>query len=129
MTRQEAESFVQSIVTLRETATDEQALAAIAVYPAWRADTSYSVNDRVQHGILLYKCVQAHASQESWTPDATPALWAKVSIDEWPGWVQPMGTHDAYNKGDKITYNGKHYVCTADANVYAPGVYGWEEAD
>lgn len=27
------------------------------------------------------------------------------------------------------TYNSKHYICTADANVYAPGVYGWEGAE
>ena len=40
--------------------------------------------------------------------------------------VQPTGAHDAYNKGDKVSYNGKHYVCTADANIYAPDVYGWE---
>lgn len=37
------------------------------------------------------------------------------------------GAHDAYNRGDKFSYNGKHYICTADANAYAPGVYGLEE--
>ena len=26
-----------------------------------------------------------------------------------------------------IYFKGKHYICTADANVYAPDVYGWEE--
>lgn len=41
--------------------------------------------------------------------------------------VQPSGAHDAYNRGDKVSYNGKHYICTADANVYAPDVYGWKE--
>ena len=30
--------------------------------------------------------------------------------------------------GDKVTYNGQHYVCTSDANVYAPDVYGWQLA-
>ena len=40
--------------------------------------------------------------------------------------VQPTGAHGAYNTGDKVSYNGKRYVCTADANVYAPDVYGWE---
>ena len=40
--------------------------------------------------------------------------------------VQPTGAHDAYNTGDKVSYNGKHYVCTIDANTYAPDVYGWE---
>ena len=34
--------------------------------------------------------------------------------------------HDAYNTGDKVSYNGKRYVCTIDANTYAPDVYGWE---
>ena len=29
--------------------------------------------------------------------------------------------------GDKVSYNGKHYICAADANVYAPDVYGWTE--
>ena len=33
----------------------------------------------------------------------------------------------AYNLGDKASYNGKHYICTSDANVYAPAVYVWEE--
>lgn len=128
MTRQEAENLVKSIVSLRESATDEQALEAVSIYPAWRIDNAYTIGDRIQHNSTLYKCIQAHTSQESWTPDATPALWVKVSIEEWPEWVQPTGAHDAYNKGDKVSYNGKHYISTIDANTYAPGVYGWEEA-
>ena len=42
-------------------------------------------------------------------------------------WKQPTGGHDAYKKGDKVTHNGKTWVSTADANVWEPGVYGWEE--
>lgn len=45
-------------------------------------------------------------------------------IEEFPEWVQPTGAHNIYNIGDKVSYNGQHYVCTVDANVYAPGVYG-----
>ena len=37
------------------------------------------------------------------------------------------GAHDAYNTGDKVSYNGKHYICPIDANTYAPDVHGWEE--
>lgn len=47
-------------------------------------------------------------------------------IEEFPEWVQPTGAHNTYNTGDKISYNGQHYVCTVDANVYAPGVYSWQ---
>lgn len=42
-------------------------------------------------------------------------------------WKQPTGGHDAYKKGDKVTHKGKTWVSTADANVWEPGVYGWEE--
>ena len=48
--------------------------------------------------------------------------------DEWPEWVQPTGAHNAYSNGDKITYNGKHYISTMDGNVWSPDAYpaGWQ---
>lgn len=50
-------------------------------------------------------------------------------VEEYPEFVQPQGAHDAYNTGDKITYNGKKYVCKMDGCVWSPDVYpaGWEE--
>ena len=107
---------------------DETALTGVELFPAWAVGKAYYIGDRVQYNGALYKCVQAHTSQADWTPDATPALWVAVSVDAWPEWVQPAGAHDAYHRGDKVSYRGKHYICTADANVYAPDVYGWEEA-
>lgn len=115
--------IVKSAVSL----TDEDAIEAIELFPAWSVGTAYQVNERVQYHGVLYRVVQAHTSQEDWAPDVTKALFVVVSLDEWPEWVQPTGAHDAYNKGDKVKYNGKHYISTIDANVYAPGVYGWEE--
>ena len=48
--------------------------------------------------------------------------------EEWPEWVQPTGAHDAYGVGDKVTYNGKHYVSKIAGNVWSPDAYpaGWE---
>ena len=48
--------------------------------------------------------------------------------EEWPEWVQPTGAHDCYNTGDKVTYNGQHYVSKIDGNVWSPDAYpqGWE---
>ena len=42
-------------------------------------------------------------------------------------WVQPTGAHDAYQKGDKVLYNGTVYESLIDGNVWAPDVYpaGW----
>ena len=42
--------------------------------------------------------------------------------------VQPTGAHDAYNKGDKVMFDGKVYASTIDGNVWSPLVYpnAWE---
>lgn len=107
---------------------DEDALSGVELYPAWLADTAYQIGDRVRDGDTLYKCVQAHTSQSDWRPGDTPALWTRVSIDEWPEWVQPTGAQDAYNEGDKVSHNDKHWISDVDSNVWEPGVYGWTEA-
>lgn len=33
------------------------------------------------------------------------------SADEWPEWVRPTSKDTQYHKGDKVTFNGQHYVC------------------
>ena len=128
MTRGKVKQLRQLIEQLAVTLDDESALTGVELFPAWVVGKAYAVNDRAQYNGTLYKCTQAHTSQSDWMPSATPALWKTVSVDEYPEWVQPIGAHDAYNIGDKVTYNGQHYVCTSNANVYAPDVYGWEEA-
>ena len=128
MTRDQALRYRAIIEQGAQELSDAEALAVKALYPAWAAGTAYAAGIRVVYDGKLYKCLQAHTSQAGWTPDAAPALWASVSVDAWPEWVQPTGAHDAYNTGDKVSYNGKRYVCTIDANTYAPDVYGWEVA-
>jgi hypothetical protein len=56
----------------------------VELFPTWVVGKAYAFNDRTQYNGTLYKCVQAHTSQTNWTPDAIPALWAVVSIDEYP---------------------------------------------
>ena len=126
MTRAKAKQLRQLIEQLAVTLDDETALTGVELFPTWVVGKAYAVNDRAQYNGTLYKCIQAHTSQSDWMPSATPALWKTVSLDEYPEWVQPTGAHDAYNIGDKVTYNGQHYVCTSNANVYAPDVYGWK---
>ena len=126
MTRAKAKQLRQLIAQLAVTLDDETALTGVELFPAWAIGKAYAVNDRAQYSGTLYKCILAHTSQSDWMPSATPALWKTVSVDEYPEWVQPTGAHDAYNIGDKVTYNGQHYVCTSNANVYAPDVYGWQ---
>ena len=109
--------------------TDEDALQAVELFPKWVTGHAYVVDERLQYKNVLYRVVQAHTSQVDWTPDKTPALFVVVSLDEWPEFVQPTGAHDAYKKGDKVTFEGKHYISLIDGNVYSPAAYpaGWQE--
>lgn len=131
MTKSEAKAFISALVTLREKATDEQALAVLALYPVWRSGVYYAAGVRVLYNGTLYKVLTAHTSQDDWTPDAAPSLFAKVLIpDETvvPEWEQPDSTNP-YSAGDKVTHNGKTWVSDIDNNVWEPGVYGWTELD
>lgn len=127
MTRGKAKQLRQLIERMAAALDDNTALTGVELFPPWTAGGEYAAGDRVQHGGALYKCIQAHTALADWTPDAAPALWMPVTLEEWPQWRQPIGAHDAYNTGDKVSYNGKHYISLIDANTYAPGVYGWEE--
>lgn len=125
MTRKEAENYRAKIEMAAALMSDEAALDSIELIAPWKIKEYVNVGDRRRFDGVLYKCVQAHTTQADWTPDITPALWVAVTIEEYPEWVQPTGAHDAYNIGDKVTYNGNHYVCDIDGNVYAPDVSGW----
>ena len=129
MTKQEAKLFVNAFVKLRNLATDEMSLQVPNLYPAWKVGINYIVGDRVLYEEVLYKVLQTHTSQETWTPTDAPSLFAKVLIpdeDIIPEWEQP-GSTNPYMIGDKVMYNGKTYVSIVDNNVWAPDVYGWEE--
>lgn len=122
-----AQKIANSIVLATSYLDDEQAETVTNLFPVWESGIGYIVGDRRQYKELLYRCVQAHTSQDDWTPPQAPALWVRTSTEEFPEWIQPTGAHDAYNTGDKVSHNGKHWICTMDANVYEPGVYGWDE--
>ena len=129
MTRAEAKAFIEAIVKLRGLATDEQALAAPALYPTWKEEVEYALGDRVLYNDVLYKVLTAHSSQATWTPDVSASLFAKVLIPDLeviPEWEQPDSTNP-YMTGDKVTHNGKTWVSIVDNNVWEPGAYGWEE--
>ena len=129
MTREEAQKIIEALVTLRESASDADALNAVAIYPAWREDVTYATGQRVRYNGTLYKVLQDHTSQADWTPEAAPSLFAKVLIPDpetITEWEQPDSTNP-YMQGDKVTHNGKTWVSDIDGNVWEPGVYGWSE--
>lgn len=126
-------TFTASYQSTLAAVSDAAALKMPEYFPAWDGDShAYSVGDRVAYGEALYKCLQAHTSQATWTPTDAPSLWAKVLITGTettpPEWEQP-GSTNAYMTGDRVTYKGKVYESTIDNNVWAPDAYpqGWKE--
>lgn len=91
----------------------------------------------------LYALAREHAAPQYNYDSEIEAIWAAIRelqqaqeegggtepTDEWPEYVQPTGAHDAYQVGDKITWNGKHYICIFANCVWPPADYpaGWQE--
>lgn len=113
--------------------TDEQALEAKQIYPQFKVGIAVTVGQRyVDSNGDLYKVVQAHTTQADWQPSTVPALFTKINVvDEWPLFVQPTGAQDVYSLGDKITFNGQHYISAINNNSWSPTAYpaGWTLVD
>lgn len=128
---EQAETLREGVQALAAAAPDGVVLEQpYALYDEWSGDgVPYAAGDVRQRGGLLYRCVQAHVSQESWTPEAAASLWTRIAdpAQEWPEWIQPTMAENAYPKGAKVSHNGKRWVSDVDNNTWEPGVYGWTE--
>ncbi len=135
---QNAEQMRKALQFFIRSLSDEEAMIVATVYEAWAANKAYTAQEICSYGKnevgdpQLYRCVQAHTSQEDWTPDISSSLWSAIGIadDGIPVWSQPTGAHDAYNIGDKVHYpdkDGPVYESLIDGNIYSPEVYpqGW----
>lgn len=120
ITRELARKFRKFIEAMAVNATDEEALDNIEGFPKWKVGEAYEKDFRLRYNDVLYKVLQSHTSQADWTPDVAVSLYVRVTIEEWPEWVLPTGGHDAYNTGDKVSHNEKHWISLIDANVWEP---------
>ena len=118
-----------TFVTLAEAGQIDEVTAGehIEMFEAWNFPIAYNIGQLRQYNGILYKCILEHTSQEDWTPDTAVSLWTTTAnpAEEWPLWSQPIGAHDAYMTGDKVTYNDQHYISTVDHNVWSPPT-NWE---
>ena len=117
--------------TILNNASDEDAYTMRYLYPEWLGNgLTYKTNDRLMYNDKFYKVLQDHTSQSDWTPDTASSLYVEIAdpSNEYPEFKQPTGAHDAYAKGDKVTFEGKHYISLIDANTYSPTDYpaGWQ---
>lgn len=109
-------------------------------YKPYQVGKNYEENEKFTYKDKVYEVIQAHTSQITWLPEATPALYKEylnVKIQNQDGsttevvkeFKQPTGAHDAYKKGDKVLFNGRIYKSKIDSNTFSPDQYvdGWEE--
>ena len=131
ITKAHARILRKKIEELALPMTDADAYSVPELFPMWKADTEYAVGNRVQYESTLYKCLQTHTSQSTWTPTDSPSLWVRVDDPtvEFPEWIQPTGAVDSYAKDSKVSHSGKHWISDVDNNVWMPGVYGWTEVN
>lgn len=130
MTRVKLLKLRELIIKASAYLSDKDALDGVELFPLWSGESvEYANGDRVCYDGTLYKCLTAHTSQATWTPDTAPSLWVRVDDPsiEFPEWIQPVGSTDAYPMGAKVSHNDKHWISDVDGNVWEPGVYGWSE--
>ena len=116
---------------LADNLTDEQAVQVPLIFEAWQVGVDYKVGKKLVYEEVLYRVLQDHTSQETWTPKDAPSLFARVLVDDGGAvldWVQPDSTNP-YMKGDRVKFEGKIYESLIDSNVWSPTAYpaGWKE--
>lgn len=111
--------------------TIEQETAELRTEWITRIGEWLAAGETIAHEGASYEVIQGHIAQLGWEPDVTPALFKRVADpgDEWPEWKRPTGAHDCYNAGDKVTFQGEHYISIIDNNSWSPTEYpaGWEK--
>lgn len=115
--------------TSASTFSDNEALAVSMLFEKWEDLSRFVEGYIYRYENDIYRCLKDHDKQSTWTPDQAHSLFVRVrpegEIQEWEK-VQP-GINEPYNKGDKVTHNGKTWISDIDNNVWKPGVYGWTE--
>ena len=105
-----------------------------SAFKQWEVGESYVVGEVVVYEDTTYRVVQAHKSQGDWVPSTTTSLYSSFKTVEIGGgetveeWKKPKGSHDAYNIGDKVMYNGRVYESLINANTWSPDDFpaGWK---
>ena len=124
-------TIIQAVKTMLASSTDElsdeDAIEVAALFPTWisKMGEDVSAGERLWYDGELWKVLQPHTVQETWTPPTSPSLFVKVSIEEIPEWVQPVSAETAYHKDDKVKHNKMIWQSIVDNNTWEPGVYGW----
>lgn len=113
MKRDKAIAFIEAVKKVREIMSDDIALENMAIYPEWKENVELSVGNRVVYEDKLYKVIQAHTTQATWTPTNALTLF------------EPLDIVNEGTLGNPIVaavgmtyYKDKYYLDETDGKVY-----------
>ena len=133
MNRLEAKKLRDAIETAATSLPASTAVTVPKLFAEWVVGEAVAIGTIRRYNDILYKVVQAHTTQADWIPSVTPSLWVIVVPEGViPVWKQPIGSTDAYKKGDKVHFpliTDPIYESLIDANVWSPTAYpaGWKK--
>ena len=95
---------------------DNTALRMREFYPEWAEGQAYTAGYKVQYGGKLWRCVQAHTSQDGWEPENAPSLWAEICESHAGTLTDPIpySGNMALEAGKYYSQSGAVYLCTRD---------------
>ena len=129
------ESYIKSDISEEEKTSLEELAREKAKPENSYASLQEQIDELYSELNTLKSTVEANAQGMSALKETVEELGGTVTepeipvVEEYPEYKQPTGAHDAYKIGDKITFNGKKYICKLDNCVWSPAEYpvAWEE--
>ncbi len=121
---------------LKSDISDEELKSLVDVYEPFKVGEALKVGDIRRFKGTLYEVIQSHTTQADWEPNKVPALFKVYEVKKdtqgnevVPEFKQPTGGHNAYKKGDKVSFKGVIYESVIDNNAYSPETYpqGWKK--
>lgn len=96
-----------------KTLEDDAIVACKDLLPKWEINLSVKKDECYTYNDKVYRVVQEHTTQDSWTPDKTPAMWVVIDITHAGTKEDPIPA----SKGMEYEY-GKYYLDPEDEKVY-----------
>ena len=95
---------------------DNTALRMREFYPDWAEGQAYTAGYKVQYGGKLWRCVQAHTSQDGWEPENALSLWTEICESHAGTLTDPIpySGNMALESGKYYSQSGVVYLCTRD---------------
>ena len=116
------------------TTTELRDAAAGMLAEVARREAEETARAAVDDAVAAYADAQGLTVLQAWRALAPEGVEVPddpepVPVPDAPEYVQPTGAHDAYQAGDRVTFQGRVYEAVINAVVWSPLAYpqAWKE--